>query len=502
MLHPVNADVYSERIMSLVTYLEINGPVNLTVPVYVADFGSLIHNSPRFNLMLPPVDDDGYLCTFPKSVVPGAVEALGLLNRYSSPIGLLVKNGGNCSPQQKAQVALQIWNIIPSVKYLIIYGTDPKAANTPVILIPDIYPVPEKFESLGVFYVPYAPVQNIIAVMNVQRKVQGDIQYLLAPGSIYWYFQFTITNGKPSNEDSMVANNTPNFYWFRFVLFALLIAAPCIRAAYLWYGGGGRLHWRRNEQGRIVGIQYIPPIPFWLAAGRLPQPSDPLRDTLTEEEFANLPEIKYQPVEGAPEAVADVDPKEESNAKTEEPDLVVERTSDEREACPQRLVEKDLEKQLSGDDVDVSQESELVTQVSSKGESDSTVPLTALVPLKIRQPAHTSNSALPPSMAVPIEAPAPAPAESAPELINATTCTTCSICIDDFEAGETLILLPRCKHAFHKDCIQPWLLERQGCCPLCKANVLPDEQETDESCADDPPELDDATTEDSSRPPH
>jgi hypothetical protein len=60
-----------------------------------------------------------------------------------------------------------------------------------------------------------------------------------------------------------------------------------------------------------------------------------------------------------------------------------------------------------------------------------------------------------------------------------TTCTMCSICIDEFEAGERLTLLPRCQHAFHKDCIRPWLMERQGCCPLCKSNVLNSEQDTD-----------------------
>jgi hypothetical protein len=53
-----------------------------------------------------------------------------------------------------------------------------------------------------------------------------------------------------------------------------------------------------------------------------------------------------------------------------------------------------------------------------------------------------------------------------------STCTTCSICIDDFEEGETLVLLPRCRHSFHRDCLHPWLTERQGCCPLCKTNVL------------------------------
>jgi len=55
-----------------------------------------------------------------------------------------------------------------------------------------------------------------------------------------------------------------------------------------------------------------------------------------------------------------------------------------------------------------------------------------------------------------------------------TSCTACSICIEDFEEGETLRLLPRCGHAFHLDCILPWLQDRQGCCPLCKTGVLDD----------------------------
>jgi Ring finger domain len=53
-----------------------------------------------------------------------------------------------------------------------------------------------------------------------------------------------------------------------------------------------------------------------------------------------------------------------------------------------------------------------------------------------------------------------------------TTCTVCSICIDDFVRGESLTMLPRCQHAFHKDCILPWLTERSASCPLCKTNVL------------------------------
>ena len=51
----------------------------------------------------------------------------------------------------------------------------------------------------------------------------------------------------------------------------------------------------------------------------------------------------------------------------------------------------------------------------------------------------------------------------------------CSICLEDFEAGETLKLLP-CKHAFHSPCVKPWLTQQQVSCPLCKNDVLSDNE--------------------------
>ncbi len=30
---------------------------------------------------------------------------------------------------------------------------------------------------------------------------------------------------------------------------------------------------------------------------------------------------------------------------------------------------------------------------------------------------------------------------------------------------------------FHTPCVLPWLTERQGCCPVCKTPVLPDEMQ-------------------------
>jgi hypothetical protein len=46
------------------------------------------------------------------------------------------------------------------------------------------------------------------------------------------------------------------------------------------------------------------------------------------------------------------------------------------------------------------------------------------------------------------------------------------ICLCDFEESEQLMVLP-CKHEFHVDCIQPWLLEKSSLCPMCKQDALP-----------------------------
>ncbi|GLD93512.1 hypothetical protein PINS_up002104 [Pythium insidiosum] len=48
---------------------------------------------------------------------------------------------------------------------------------------------------------------------------------------------------------------------------------------------------------------------------------------------------------------------------------------------------------------------------------------------------------------------------------------SCSICLDDFDVGVALKVLP-CQHCFHVDCIDPWLETRSGCCPLCKQDAI------------------------------
>ncbi|EGD95218.1 hypothetical protein TESG_02709 [Trichophyton tonsurans CBS 112818] len=54
--------------------------------------------------------------------------------------------------------------------------------------------------------------------------------------------------------------------------------------------------------------------------------------------------------------------------------------------------------------------------------------------------------------------------------------TTCPICTDEFVRGQDVRLLP-CNHSFHPECVDPWLVDVSGTCPLCRINLNPDAQE-------------------------
>ncbi|XP_064535954.1 E3 ubiquitin-protein ligase goliath [Drosophila montana] len=46
----------------------------------------------------------------------------------------------------------------------------------------------------------------------------------------------------------------------------------------------------------------------------------------------------------------------------------------------------------------------------------------------------------------------------------------CAICIESYKPADIIRILP-CKHEFHKNCIDPWLIEHRTC-PMCKLDVL------------------------------
>jgi hypothetical protein len=196
-------------------------------------------------------------------------------------------------------------------------------------------------------------------------------------------------------------------------------------------------------------------MPYWLSSGLRPAPHYviPPSTTLSQEEFNALPEILYQPV-----------PEGEEDSVSSEAEIVVGNISGANEfselpsisiVLPEAPSIELPEVPAVGRDMDAGG---VVEEEEEK--------------VDVEQP-------------IPVEEPSSDQQLESGTIDMSTTCTMCSICIDEFEAGERLTLLPRCQHAFHRDCIMPWLMERQGCCPLCKKHVLHAEQQTDSEGSSD-----------------
>ena len=199
-----------------------------------------------------------------------------------------------------------------------------------------------------------------------------------------------------------------------------------------------------------------------------------VKTSLTEEQFNELPEILYEPPEDCEDENENED---EAGGNTEAPGKKVSgEASADNEEEQNELEEVDIR-------LDAHCEQPKLTSVlgQDNGKIESTKPETSL------SLSEQSSSAM--SMTSDSEADGETAENDSEEVVrppaelvsSKTTCTMCSICIDDFERGERLTFLPRCQHAFHRDCIHPWLTGRQGCCPLCKTNVREefDHMETD-----------------------
>ncbi len=456
------SEVFSDMHVRSMTY--IDHQKELTIPVFVASFGDPIVFPKGANLMYPPIDDDGYLCNLPPSFQN--VHAWNKTTRYTGSlysIGLFVKYGGNCTAQRKAEVIYEIQQYFPNVDMLLIYSTTSPAEiydydHQPTLLLPDTIPVPVELESMSLLYVKYNDAVKIINEIAVQEKMDETKSANFNPDphstntSTRWTFNFIIS-GLPRDESGYYDNrygtdnddeNPINFFWFRFVLFGLLIIAPCIRAFYLWYAGGGRIYFRRSEQtGRIIGLQYIPPIATWLAMGptRLQQPSTSIWNVISEEDFNNLPEILYtapiittkhdveeqSPIVSAPSGKVGVPPTDRDTAESNHLDPLVDIIDvnnivrNEQESLNTSFnstAEKGFIGVVDGDDEDKA----IPTTMHSKNGN-------ALSVSNIDEDlAHTTATTT--------------------SSIATTTCTICSICIDDFTIGETLIFLPRYVLAF------------------------------------------------------
>ncbi|KAF7717328.1 Uncharacterized protein PECH_002022 [Penicillium ucsense] len=66
--------------------------------------------------------------------------------------------------------------------------------------------------------------------------------------------------------------------------------------------------------------------------------------------------------------------------------------------------------------------------------------------------------------------------ESSPAAAPDSGNFSCPICTDDFVVGQDLRVLP-CNHQFHPECIDPWLVNVSGTCPLCRIDLNPPKPE-------------------------
>ncbi|KAI0479273.1 hypothetical protein GGR56DRAFT_371196 [Xylariaceae sp. FL0804] len=71
----------------------------------------------------------------------------------------------------------------------------------------------------------------------------------------------------------------------------------------------------------------------------------------------------------------------------------------------------------------------------------------------------------------------------------------CSICTEDFARGEDVRVLP-CNHKFHPNCVDPWLINVSGTCPMCRLDLRPQGERTEGEEADSTEAPATASTED------
>lgn len=425
-----------------------NSQREFSYPSQIANFGDRLQDEKGYvaNLFLPPGDQT--LCKFPDDLLNRIVK--GVIYQTDFPLALLVSRG-ECSFDQKARVALEIQkNISSQLKYIVVYNNKPNQSEDLLVMSSsaDNQSLSE-LDSLGFIFVGTASGSRILSLVVANGDSEGASPYFgrnethlgSLPILIEKYSQ------PPGTGPSSAGTSRPNnaFHWLRFILFSLLICSPCIRFLFLWYAFGGRIIFRRNNEGRIVGLQYVRPMPYWYAFGAAEQGTDRVDSQLTEAQVLALPEVAYHALS-------------QDNESISAPQQTPVRNSEAPEGNPP--VDREIH-------VPITPEQVVRGDACAPAEAALTPPECSEVNMPVSE--HIPST---PEISTTTNNVTPSTSPNRNGTEYAICCTMCSICIDDFEEGESIRVLPKCRHCFHLECIKPWLTERQGCCPLCKTPVL------------------------------
>ncbi|KAJ1698720.1 hypothetical protein LUZ63_007232 [Rhynchospora breviuscula] len=58
---------------------------------------------------------------------------------------------------------------------------------------------------------------------------------------------------------------------------------------------------------------------------------------------------------------------------------------------------------------------------------------------------------------------------------SAKRCADCCVCLNRFEP-ESVVSWLNCGHLLHKRCLETWMEYRHATCPMCRAHLLPGEE--------------------------
>lgn len=135
----------------------------------------------------------------------------------------------------------------------------------------------------------------------------------------------------------------------------------------------------------------------------------------------------------------------------------------------QRLNRRALERRIRSGEVDL--EAHGIKRLRVPQEAVNNLPIFIYVPneskpVDTNEPAQTSPQA---------------PSESAAPVSSIPDHTlwaqpTCPICLEDFIPDETTVRSLPCHHIYHPACIDPFLLRNSSLCPVCKAKVVPQDE--------------------------